>query len=86
MTDIDDEHESNVKCAANTRSSNEAGHAVSWCGERLWSHEWYFCDASHALINGLRGSRLLLCANCASVMRGALHAAETGEEYENDDS
>lgn len=38
----------------------------SWCGERLYSHEWAFVDVDHALHSIEQGTRILPCPTCLS--------------------
>lgn len=47
----------------------------TWCG-RLGppGMEFQFTNASHAILNGLRGGRTLLCASCSMAIADALKA------------
>jgi len=39
----------------------------SWCGKPLVG--WYFQDATHAALNGLKGGRLLACPDCSEAIQ-----------------
>lgn len=47
----------------------------TWCGRIVSRNmEWQFAHANHALLTGVSGSRLMLCAKCAAAMKEALRA------------
>lgn len=51
---------------------------TSWCGNRLWSHEFNFQSVDHALYNGLNGGRLQTCNECSLAVTQALNAGTYG--------
>ena len=47
----------------------------TWCGRVVSPNmEWQFQNANHALLSGRSGSRLMLCAECATAIKEALRA------------
>jgi len=47
----------------------------TWCGRIIPpSMEFQFANANHALLNGFKNGRLMLCAECATAIKDALRA------------
>jgi len=49
------------------RLSNEHGHAMAYCGERI-TMEFHFVNAEHALSNAQANGRLIPCRKCKKRM------------------
>lgn len=51
---------------------------ISWCGEAIQAHEWFFQDSDHVLLSLMQGSGIAPCPACLREIRTVIEKELSG--------